>query len=191
VSSIEATQESYALLPRRREAARLSHSNSSALFQRDKEPRCCPRGDPRLHQERNHSNSPSDKASGRIHQVGQGWRTAGRARKRLGETRGSGAKPQRGLGRQPQGLRSAGRTFLTEGGAPMPILHCGLVWVAKKSYWKCTRKSCPFANAPQKRPGGRPIRPGSGGGQTRGGHTRFLVRICGLRPLVCQIVNQG
>jgi hypothetical protein len=95
-----------------------------------------------------------------------------RPRKRLGQTRGS-AKPQRGLGRQPH--RPAGRFFFTEGGHTlMPILHFGfgLARVAKKSYRKCTRISCPLANAPQKRHGGRPIRPGSGGGQTRGGRWR-------------------
>ena len=72
------------------------------------------------------------------------------------------------LGRSPSGVW--GGNFVTEGDTPMPILHCGLVRVAKKSYEyrKCTRKSCPFANAPQKRYGGQPIRPGSGGGQTRG-----------------------
>jgi hypothetical protein len=35
------------------------------------------------------------------------------------------------------------------------ILHCGLVRVAKKNYRKCSRKNCPFANAPQKRHGGQ------------------------------------
>jgi hypothetical protein len=60
-------------------------------------------------------------------------------------------------------------TFFNRRGHADAHLHCGLVRVAKKSYRKCTWKNCPFANAPQKRHGGRPIRPGSGGGQTGGG----------------------
>jgi hypothetical protein len=96
----------------------------------------------------------------------------GRPRKRLGQIRGSGAKPQRGLGRQPQDFRPVERFFFTEGSTLMPIFHCGLARVAKKSYRKYTRKSCPLASAPKKRHGGRPIRSGSGGGQTRGGRWR-------------------
>ena len=48
--------------------------------------------------------------------VSQGWRTAGRVRKRSGETRGFGAKPQRGLGRQPQDFRPVGRNFFKRRG---------------------------------------------------------------------------
>jgi hypothetical protein len=50
-------------------------------------------------------------------------RPAGKGpQKRSGETGGSGAKPQRGLGRQPQDFRPAGRFFLKWGGAEATFL---------------------------------------------------------------------
>jgi hypothetical protein len=75
---------------------------------------------------------PQFKGLGTPRDPPQGWRTAERARKRL---RGSGKPP--------------GRKFETEGGTLVPILHCGLARVAKKSYQKCTRKMYSLANAPQ------------------------------------------
>jgi hypothetical protein len=82
----------------------------------------------------------------------QRWRTGGRARKRLGQTRGSGAKPQRmGFGAAAPGLSPYRANFFIKRRA-MTILHCGLVRVAKKSYREVHTKKLPLRERTTKTP---------------------------------------
>ena len=76
-----------------------------------------------------------DKDKGGVRQEGpeKGW----------GKQGGLGRSPSGVLGGSPRTVAPQGDFVLTEGGALMPILHCSLVRVAKKSYESAHEKVAP------------------------------------------------